>query len=745
MASVELPPMTFDENGGLRIVLVPTSDDDNNSEAPYSDIDDYDGSMPNHQEHHDANIPTHPVPSMQYAFAESLHEVTNGGPIGKPKLRQLDAKGRRERLLEQPSEAEPFDAAWRYRPGQSQHEMYKLVAQITFGVYLLLNGMANDNSQVVNILQGHIDEVDEFLEVMLEDFAQASKDLSERIAHLQLPMANREAFEEMLEDRTFRVQILEGNEKIDHILARTNTTMKQWDDDIDSGLRSSSAFADWLVEQKDATWKSEQPDLEDIYEAMKGNVEGWLNAFDDLNNQAQDLNGLIIKLMTIIAEMEKTAGEVSRKTWVGGRSNYTFQRYTTNPSWQASIPPFSLPLQGTQQDDASPESSPSRMSNAMSKNSTPRATSVTSGGSASTLQASQRDEDPEDDSIFEFPLPGGTPLLPPPRSSGRLKQSPVAMSPNLRVEAPPSPPDTEKKSDSEDEEKKEALDDGPLFILQPRTYTPQPPEPLPSPMVKNNDLTSTDEIVVHIQATDDDEQRRQTYSRYSRQPDSQVDEYEEEQPFQQKRTSLRQRVSLKTKPPESIHIPPRAAPDMRRHRSSSHLTSPHTDKSHAQDSAYGSDGDSTHRQPVPRAVSHADLTASTRPPFLQSPRSDHQQYYHPVRASPHSPLQQRPHTAVPADRPSQYYGDHQRQPSRMGGSSMLSNVTMATNDERPTTASQAGGKKVKKKKSAFGWLKKAFTLDEEEKAAFEARKAMAQQHQYYEAHSPKFLDGRRLR
>jgi hypothetical protein len=49
---------------------------------------------------------------------------------------------------------------------------------------------------------------------------------------------------------------------------------------------------------------------------MKGNADGWLNTFDDLNNQAQDLNGLVIKLMTIVAEMEKTAGEVSRRTWV---------------------------------------------------------------------------------------------------------------------------------------------------------------------------------------------------------------------------------------------------------------------------------------------------------------------------------------------------------------------------------------------------------------------------------------------
>lgn len=321
MASSNPQHLSFSNTGELRIVLVPTSDDGATiSDRPQSEFNNHRFSTDSYRSYRapDKDIPTHPVSSLQDAFSESLHEVTDGdGSIGKPKLRVLDAKGRRETLLEQDAEDDPFDAAWRYRPGQQQHEMYKLISQITFGVYLLLNSLAADNDQVVTILQGHIDEVDEFLEVMLEDFAQAHKDLTERIAHLQLPMANRQAFEGMLEDRNFRAQILAGNEKIDHILARTNAAMKQWDDDIDAGLRSSEAFMDWLNEHKDTQWPDSEPDLGKIFLAMKGNADGWLNAFDDLNNQAQDLNGLIIKLMTIVAEMEKTAGEVSRKTWVG--------------------------------------------------------------------------------------------------------------------------------------------------------------------------------------------------------------------------------------------------------------------------------------------------------------------------------------------------------------------------------------------------------------------------------------------
>jgi hypothetical protein len=81
--------------------------------------------------------------------------------------------------------------------------------------------------------------------------------------------------------------------------------------------------------------------------------------------------------------------------------------------------------------------------------------------------------------------------------------------------------------------------------------------------------------------------------------------------------------------------------------------------------------------------------------------------------------------------------------------SMLSNVTTATHDPRapiPSSASQVGDKSLRKKRSTFGWLKKAFSLDEEEKAAFEARRAKRfDGPQYFDPESPKFLDGRRLR
>lgn len=657
------------------------------------------------------NIPVHPIPVMQAAFAESLDEVTNGGADTKPNLRELDARARRDRLLDQEKGEEPVDLRWRYRPGQKQHEVLKLVSQITFGVYLLLKGMANDNTQVVNILQGHIDEVDEFLEVTLEDLNHSLQDMSERIDFLKLPMTNEKMFEELLEDRGYRAEILEGNEKIEHILARTNTAMKQWDDDVDAGLECTTSFKDWLIGIRDGSWRAERPELVEVYDAMRGNADGWLNAFDDINSKTQEMNGLVIKLMTIASDMEKKAGEVSRKTW-------------------SMIPPFSLPQHGSLRSGDTGSSAASSHRQSMRSSQQPGTRTSVRSNSFSTMQQSCKFDD--DDSLADFPLPGSMPLLPPTRFSKRLSKKQSLDSNRLRVE-PAGPVIQEAIAEKEDEE-----EEGPLLLLQPRTYTPQPPEPLPSPMIRDSNQSY---------ATNDEVHRDSGLGMH-------------------RQTSIRHRISQKGAPPGDIIIPPKTFGERRGsdrsgcsgHSGNSEQTpvfaSPRSNHSHARERVVSNESDieAYRQQYLPRVVSHADLRQPQRPPLGPSYNSDFLQHYQPVRASPHSPLQQRPHTAAgpqASRQQSGYFPNQLRdQPSRQGGMSTLSRVTNAPHDQRPRTPGAntvAGGKSLKKKKSAFGWLKKAFTLDEEEKAAFEQRKQMHQEQIYYKDKSPKFLDGRRLR
>ncbi|KAI0541887.1 hypothetical protein GGR58DRAFT_510684 [Xylaria digitata] len=599
-----------------------------------------------------ANVPTHPIPAMQPAFAESLIEATNSGGDTKPKLKFGDAKQRRARLLDSPKGAGLYADAWRYRPGQKHHELWKLLAQVSFGVYLLLNGIANSNEQVVDILQHHIDEVDEFLETTLEDVNIAIEDVKERIEFLKLPMENMKTFEEMLEDRDFRLQIVTGNEKIEHIIERTNLALEATFKDANEGLKGVKEFAVYLGNQKDKPWRQQRPEFGDIYDAMKGNAQGWYHALIDIQDSASSLDTVLISLSQIVAEMDQKAGEVSRRT-----------RFSVAPFSGPASPAHSnghsgkSPSLSLQRQRSPPQSPPRTVSRTLSR-------------------APELDSPAEKEVVF-------------------FEEKEVAFVHSTNSAAENVTPELRVPDGGEE-----------IYLLQPRTYTPQPPEPLPSPMVKSP-------------------------------PPSQSPTFQDsvaQDARMSKRTSLRQRVSLKGgNLPEVIHVPPRNMGEME----TANFQSPHYQPSplayQGRETEYVSGLEvqpSHHSQIDPRGI----ITVPTFTNTIPSPRSDQQQYFYPVRASPHSPLQQRPHTSATA-RPHTAHAGHIRDQRSAMGMSMLSTVTNAEGQD---------GKKLKKKKSAFGWLKKAFTLDEEEKEEFRARKQQQAANPYYEARSPKFLDGKRL-
>ncbi|KAI0107879.1 hypothetical protein GGR51DRAFT_548333 [Nemania sp. FL0031] len=593
-----------------------------------------------------ANVPVHPIPAMQPAFAESLMEATNNGSSIKPKLRFGDAKQRRTHLLDSPKGAELHAARWRYRPGQKHHELWKLLAQVSFGVYLLLNGIANSNEQVVDILQNHIDEVDEFLETTLEDVKMGLEDVEERIEFLKLPLENMQTFEEMLEDRDFRLQIVTGNEKIEHIIERTTLALNATFQDADEGLKAVREFAVYLNEQRDKPWRQQRPEFGDIYDAMKGNAQGWYQALIDIQDSASSLDTKLATLSDIVVEMDQKAGEVSRRT-------------------RFSVAPFSGPAEPSRSNGHSATSSSHSLQGRPSAPQSP----------PRMVSHAPRPDSPAEKEVVFFEEKEVAFVHPVSSTTDYVK-------PELQV------PDG---------------DDG-VYLLQPRTYTPQPPEPLPSPMVKSP-------------------------------PASQPPTFQDSIVQETKRTSLRQRVSLKGgNLPEVIHVPPHNMGEM----APSSFQSPQYQPSpslgqRSRDSEYvsGLEVRASHHSPED-TIGGMSIPRFTN--AIPSPRSDQQQYFYPVRASPHSPLQQRPHTSATA-RPHTSHTAHVRDQRSAMGMSMLSNVTNADGQD---------GKKLKKKKSAFGWLKKAFTLDEEEKEEFRARKQQQALNPYYEARSPKFLDGKRL-
>ena len=267
----------------------------------------------------DGNIteaPAHPVPQLQGPFEESLIESVNDlvetVPRGNP-------MARRTMLLEKPQYERICAGRWKQKRGEKYHPLWKITAQMSFGIHLLAEDVAKSEEEVMKILQTHVDDVDMFLESTSEDFDLAQSDVQERLQYLKLPLEHADVFDRMLEDRAFRATIVEGNEKIEHIVERTSNAMKDALKDVQKGLDATSAFGTYLADVNES-WTTRRPEHDAVFVAMVGNVEGWNRAFMDLYTQGTQLGALLVQLAEIVAEMQRRAGVASRKSLVCRRT-----------------------------------------------------------------------------------------------------------------------------------------------------------------------------------------------------------------------------------------------------------------------------------------------------------------------------------------------------------------------------------------------------------------------------------------
>jgi hypothetical protein len=269
----------------------------------------------------ETQVPIHPIGSMQAAFEESMLDAfDNDDPPLKPVLG--NAAVRRKALLDQDISAETHAGKWKQKPGQRYHELWKIMSQISFGIYLLLNGLARDDEQALTILQGHVDEVDGFLETTLEDFDLAQEDIDERLKNLKMPLENISVFEDMMEDRDFRNQIVSGNETIEHIITRTAAAMKDSLRNVQQGMEATREVAGYMAEEKSRhQWQTERPEMKEVFDAMKGNADGWYKAYVSLQTKGNKLGVALVQLGSIVAEIDKRAGEISRNARVRNQSS----------------------------------------------------------------------------------------------------------------------------------------------------------------------------------------------------------------------------------------------------------------------------------------------------------------------------------------------------------------------------------------------------------------------------------------
>ncbi|CAD6501565.1 BgTH12-01816 [Blumeria graminis f. sp. triticale] len=655
------------------------------------------------------NIPTHPIPSMQGAFAESFLESSAGYVAPTNEIHKSVAT-RRQILLSQ-SVTEPTHAArWRLKPGQQFHEFWKLMSQISFGIYLLLNGIARDEEQVMKILQVHVDEIDEFLETTLQDFNLAQDDIEERLKHLKLPLKNVAVFDSMMEDRVFRLQIVDGNEKIEHVISRTASAMNDALKDVQQGANACKEFTLYLArEQNNTLWKN-RSNMRKVYEAMKGNVNGWYKAFVSLQTKGSILDVTLVQLGSILAEMDRRAGEVSRRTRFSTTSpqnssmNLTksLSRHESRISRQMrlsltkglypridfNLPDIQLNLGNNQQaTDGESDSNPNQMN-------------------------SKEESIPEPDILLKphtytpvpSPNPASTSVFP--ENNKAQTNSPATVVPNMS-----SPPEVTRRSSvrkrfSISRRRNSYKKEGQREPVNHADWKSHHPVHLPATTFGTNEETTS-----NTQTSPKRDSDLAYYSDFEKTP----------------------HVYTPLATPDAPH-------DKHFSTNQKFFDSTHLSASSSNVNTVSFRNDRL----LPVVKEGTDNRSFAEPAPLLTPVSikiPEQQFFLPVNASPHSPLQ-RPWTAGPLQNPLHSqpnssnsnlstYTIHSRRNGAAHSTGRIHTHTPSTLRNLPSamgqsTMSDATSKGPRKKRSMFGWLKEQFSLSEEEKQAFEARKQLGE-------------------
>ncbi|OQD93411.1 hypothetical protein PENVUL_c185G01529, partial [Penicillium vulpinum] len=254
--------------------------------------------------------PTHPIPQLQGPFEESIVETTDGS--GSKWVVEIDAQTRRRDLLENDEYERLCGRKWRQRASEKYHPFWKLISQMVFGVHLLAKSLAKSEGSVMKILQKHVTELDGFLERTTDDFLLIRLDVHTRIQYLSLPLGNLDIFDEMLEDRNFRLSVVAYNDQIEHSIDRFTLAITDSLKDLQKAKEAMGAL--WFYFRKltdDGCFESES--LEAFHQAMMDNMEGWIVAISRLRRRGTALQKALKQLGLATTEMQRRVGIASRK------------------------------------------------------------------------------------------------------------------------------------------------------------------------------------------------------------------------------------------------------------------------------------------------------------------------------------------------------------------------------------------------------------------------------------------------
>ncbi|KAJ5721132.1 uncharacterized protein N7483_009066 [Penicillium malachiteum] len=255
-------------------------------------------------------VPVHPIPQLQGPFEESISETS--AVTRSYWVVDIDAQTRRRDLLENDEYERLCGRKWRQRSSEQYHPFWKLASQLVFGVHLLAKQLAISEPQVMKILQTHVNEMDGFLQRTTEDFLMIHLDVRTRIQYLNLPLENLDVFDQMLEDRNFRLSLISYNDQIEHAVDRFTLAITDAIRDLLKGKEAISVLWHYLIQlSSDGCFESYR--LKAFYQAMMDNLEGWLEAFSKLRRRGAALQRALGQLAFAVTEMQRRVGVASRK------------------------------------------------------------------------------------------------------------------------------------------------------------------------------------------------------------------------------------------------------------------------------------------------------------------------------------------------------------------------------------------------------------------------------------------------
>lgn len=192
------------------------------------------------------------------------------------------------------------------------HPFWKLASQMVFGVHLLAKRLAKSDVEVMKILQSHVDELDGFLQRTAEDFLIIHLDVRTRIQYLSLPLGNLAVFDEMLEDRQFRLSLVAYNDQIEHAVDRFTLAITDSLKDLRKGKEAAGALWHYLRQlANEGCFQTNN--LRAFYRAMMDNVEGWAMTLSKLRRRGAALQKALGQLAFAVTEMQRHVGVASRK------------------------------------------------------------------------------------------------------------------------------------------------------------------------------------------------------------------------------------------------------------------------------------------------------------------------------------------------------------------------------------------------------------------------------------------------